>query len=536
MKRSTALFLVAAAMVAFNAAAQPTEGLSQPIADVDSAPCRAAAAGVSPQGGWYRQPLSDTVIVFVHGILSDSREAWLTAEPPCQFWPALVAQDPNVGSPAIFLGGYYSKADSGDATIKDVASQLFTNLASPAGNPRLAPIAHKNIIFVAHSLGGIVVRKMLVDYADQFADRKVSLVLFASPAGGSAYADLLTWLEKFYPNSLARQLRSDSASLARINADFISLLETRRRQGMPIDVAQFFESRFPKEECSLANVLEGSLCKIIAANMPAIVPADRAGNFGHLTIVKPHSADDDSHKRLLISLNTFQAIPATPTYAPALGLVSATGTSRIGRWEPEGPTADLVAKIGELCSPAAANGEVPVCDERHSVKSYRSPPEDGDIGFVLLGTDSRSVLGTAQVALTTFPFEPAKDEQGRAVLTDMAANLKGHSLSSDGKLAALFTAHFQPMRYRVVGNPWKLPPQAVPPPSGAETLLSITIPASVEGLELMEEGVAGRMKRRVADLAAGTRLGTLEFREALMQGGDAVYKFAVKPRIGQLAH
>jgi hypothetical protein len=280
--------------------------------------------------------------------------------------------------------------------------------------------------------------------------------------------------------------------------------------------------------------------------MPAIVPADRAGNFGlppvrvpntdHLTIVKPHSADDDSHKRLLISLNTFQAIPATPTYAPALGLVSATGTSRIGRWEPEGPTADLVAKIGELCSPAAANGEVPVCDERHSVKSYRSPPEDGDIGFVLLGTDSRSVLGTAQVALTTFPFEPAKDEQGRAVLTDMAANLKGHSLSSDGKLAALFTAHFQPMRYRVVGNPWKLPPQAVPPPSGAETLLSITIPASVEGLELMEEGVAGRMKRRVADLAAGTRLGTLEFREALMQGGDAVYKFAVKPRIGQLAH
>ena len=55
------------------------------------------------RGKWFCDTGSGTVIVFVHGLFSNSREAWLqiSATPPEQrhYWPSLVLEDPELEDP-----------------------------------------------------------------------------------------------------------------------------------------------------------------------------------------------------------------------------------------------------------------------------------------------------------------------------------------------------------------------------------------------------------------------------------------------------
>jgi|GEM_PF-4071139 len=498
-------------------------------------PCAAAAGDAPTKDGWYRQTLSDTVIVFVHGILSDSRAAWLTSKAPCQYWPALVASDTaNFGRPNIFLGGYYSGHDSGAAGIRDVAGQLFAALESPAGSPAVAPLAHRRIVFVAHSLGGIVVRKMLVDRASEFANHDVSVVLYASPAGGSPYADLLAWLEKYYPNALLRDLKSDAASLEELNTRFRQFLADRHLQGRRVRVAEFFESRFIKQDCTL-----WWFCSIVTAQMGEIVPAERAGNFDvaalrlpdtdHLTIVKPRTLHDDPHRRLAQTLRAFDVEAAAP-FAPSLGQLSVSGVERKGDWEPEGAAADLLTLVGSsLCDHKAADVLPPLCRERHEVRPYGQPPKDGDLGFAILAESTRNLSGTAQLSLVTFPGQGAAEWRatGKPVLFGISAVLKGFVPSAEGAITAMHATRYQPLRYKMKPEEWSSQ-VAVPGPG---SVVDLAVPANVEAAEVTENGIAGRIKRRLVDLQTGGRLGLLELRDTFRRGEEMVYRFVVKPRI-----
>lgn len=540
--RKLLLMLLSLLCLASAHAQDPADGLSAPT-DVAASGCSAKVAEVGERGGWHRQPLSDTVIVFVHGILSDSRAAWLTSDAPCAYWPNLVASDARFGKPGIFLGGYYSKVNSGSATIRDVAGELFATLATPSGSPGIAPIAHRNIIFVAHSLGGVVVRRMLVDYEKQFAPHRVALLLYASPAGGSPYADVVSWLATLYPNSLVKELKSESASLAQLNEEFAALLRRRQQRGSELFVVESFESRFPQEECSfLRFIFFQGACRIVAANMPDIVPQDRAGYFAgvprrlpntdHLTIVKPRSMQDLSHSVLYLSLNSFGSIPAQPSYSPQLGRVTVTGRLKSGRWETAGAPTDAVVRVGEPC------GATAICNERiDAPQPYGPNPADGDQGFVILHHETKPILGTARVEVSTFPAAAARNEQGQRIFTAAVAHVAASAPDAGGRLVALHTITMQPMRYRVTDNEWKSAPSGVPAPSEGgddESLFELKVPASILDGEIVERGVAGEVKRQLADLVSGMRMGVLEYRERVLRGTEAVYRFMVKPRIGEI--
>ena len=56
---------------------------------------------------WYRFNDSDTAVVFIHGVLSNSRTCWLNesdASGERCYWPELLAADDRFGKPAIYLG------------------------------------------------------------------------------------------------------------------------------------------------------------------------------------------------------------------------------------------------------------------------------------------------------------------------------------------------------------------------------------------------------------------------------------------------
>jgi hypothetical protein len=104
---------------------------------------------------WYVHNNADTVFIFVHGILSSSRECWLYGDPQTPqhstYWPELVRIDPRLESPSIYLGGFPTSLTSGDLSIKDCARELLDALARVDPQGRRPPLDKPNLIFVCHS-------------------------------------------------------------------------------------------------------------------------------------------------------------------------------------------------------------------------------------------------------------------------------------------------------------------------------------------------------------------------------------------------
>jgi pimeloyl-ACP methyl ester carboxylesterase len=180
---------------------------------------------------WYCYTNSDTAIVFVHGFTSDSRQAWYSeregSDLAAAFWPRIVHDDADLDSrpaplnePSIFLAGYPTALDSTTYDMQEAADDLFRALAQPlGGNPPL--LDKRNIIFIAHSLGGIVVRDVLVHHLDRWAGKRLGLLLVASPSKGSQYANRLLPPNWFAANKIAEQLQVGSLYLEKLNAAFL---------------------------------------------------------------------------------------------------------------------------------------------------------------------------------------------------------------------------------------------------------------------------------------------------------------------------
>jgi hypothetical protein len=141
---------------------------------------------------WYDSNNSDTAVVLVHGIFSDSRGCWLYLDPSNplhdQYWPELIKTDTRLDHPAIFLGGYATSIDSGAYDARQAAGELRDALK------REGVLNKSKIIFIAHSTGGIVARFLLVHNQDLFHGKMIGLALYASPSIGSPLANTLSFL------------------------------------------------------------------------------------------------------------------------------------------------------------------------------------------------------------------------------------------------------------------------------------------------------------------------------------------------------
>jgi pimeloyl-ACP methyl ester carboxylesterase len=180
---------------------------------------------------WYCFTDSDTAVVFVHGFTSDSRQAWSSEVPGSDqttpYWPRIVHEDRSLDArprplnePSIFLAGYPTALDSTTYDMHEAADDLFRALAQPL-NGKPPVLDKRNIIFIAHSLGGIVVRDVLVRHPERWSGKRLGLLLVASPSKGSQYANKLVppaWLAR---NKIAEQLQVGSPYLNELNAAFL---------------------------------------------------------------------------------------------------------------------------------------------------------------------------------------------------------------------------------------------------------------------------------------------------------------------------
>ncbi|KAG9236956.1 hypothetical protein BJ875DRAFT_455082 [Amylocarpus encephaloides] len=141
-------------------------------------------------------------IVFVHGLGGTSRATWCHNRDPDYFWPQKwLPSEPDIQSARILSFGYNAQYNApGPAPISgisDFAKDLLFAMKY-AKNDRLEELAigERPIIFVVHSMGGLVVKKAYIlgqnnnDYEEIIASTKAILFL-ATPHRGTYLAELL---------------------------------------------------------------------------------------------------------------------------------------------------------------------------------------------------------------------------------------------------------------------------------------------------------------------------------------------------------
>ena len=259
---------------------------------------------------WYRYNDSDTVLVFVHGVLSDSASCWLNNKvKPNVFWPDLIESDDRFKGIAIYLAGYHTAVDSGDFPIHQCAQQVFSYLKTSDTKGRLPVLSKQKIIFVCHSMGGIVVRQLLCDEFKNFAGKKLGIVLIASPSYGSKVADTLPFVLELYNHKQGKQLRWANDTVKELDRRFRNLIdETDSLAGR-----EMFESLFPFKflrkwlpwNKHVRIVSEESAARYFAK--PEQIPG-----ADHSSICKPRDAEDPVHQYLLAFLEEKNLLPAPP--------------------------------------------------------------------------------------------------------------------------------------------------------------------------------------------------------------------------------
>lgn len=155
------------------------------------------------------------LLIFVHGILSSGEKCWEVDGRPS--WPDIVGTDSTLTDWSIFVVSYHTAVNSGKYSISDAAIALWGELEHERafnGRP---------LLFICHSMGGIVVRKMLMQHQGDISRHStIGLLLVASPTNGSWWARALSIVPKLLGHSQALALRpaGSNEGLHELNIDF----------------------------------------------------------------------------------------------------------------------------------------------------------------------------------------------------------------------------------------------------------------------------------------------------------------------------
>jgi pimeloyl-ACP methyl ester carboxylesterase len=148
------------------------------------------------------------VIVFVHG-LHGSRESWRASNGA--YWPDLIRTDPRFAYSDVEVAEYPTPASNGKMSSVQLAEILWTRLKQDH------VWEHREVVFIAHSLGGILVEEMLLKHPAE-AVRVKFIVSYGTPHEGSTIAriasiydrdPLLSDLNDASDNAFLTQLESN---------------------------------------------------------------------------------------------------------------------------------------------------------------------------------------------------------------------------------------------------------------------------------------------------------------------------------------
>lgn len=178
------------------------------------------------QGRWVRKAKNGLNVIFIHGINS-SEDCWRNKNG--FYWPKLLEDESELADTGIYVFSYRTGINTGSYSLSDIVDSLreyfiLDDLISSAG-----------VIFVCHSMGGIVTRRFLVNQYSMLIERelnRIGLFLLASPSLGSEYANMLGLVSSALGHTQASALRfsQDNVWLNDLDKDFINLQTNKNLQ------------------------------------------------------------------------------------------------------------------------------------------------------------------------------------------------------------------------------------------------------------------------------------------------------------------
>jgi triacylglycerol esterase/lipase EstA (alpha/beta hydrolase family) len=119
----------------------------------------------------------------VHGIFGGPESTW-TNDDTHAYWPNLLVQDNTFGGNDIYVLGYDSPFFAPTYTFDNLIENTRLRLQDAEVFSK-----HTHVVFVCHSMGGLIVRGLLSRYDD--LRKKVPLIYFLSaPTDGSHIAKI----------------------------------------------------------------------------------------------------------------------------------------------------------------------------------------------------------------------------------------------------------------------------------------------------------------------------------------------------------
>jgi triacylglycerol esterase/lipase EstA (alpha/beta hydrolase family) len=139
--------------------------------------CVAAGSGSLPARA---DDLKPRVIVFVHGIHGD-RNTWRASNGA--YWPQLIQTDPHFQKSDVVVAEYPTPSMRGKLSSGQLSELLWQKLRQQH------VWDHREVVIIAHSLGGILTEEMLLNHPDDAA-RVRFIVAYSTPHEGSFVANI----------------------------------------------------------------------------------------------------------------------------------------------------------------------------------------------------------------------------------------------------------------------------------------------------------------------------------------------------------
>lgn len=262
---------------------------------------------------------ADRALVFIHGLLGNPMDSFGK-------WPQIIASDSTelpghgkLSDMAVYAVDYAADFKS-RGTLEDSANSIAQELAA-------SPIfeRHRHVWFVAHSMGGLVLKRTLALWKLQgktvLLDRVIGIGMMGVPSGGAPLADLVS---KGGANEIARLFGWDSSLVNDLTTDsgqrYLDSLENDWLAAKATRDSGLYRRFTPITHCGYETKPESKLLEIaIGAQYGTIVPklfaqssCDLKDGFSvsHTELIKPDTARAAVHSwlRNLIRISATAAI------------------------------------------------------------------------------------------------------------------------------------------------------------------------------------------------------------------------------------
>jgi hypothetical protein len=221
------------------------------------------------------------VVVFVHGIFGTKKDTWLNQGSGGSF-PELLATDPELKDKIdVFAFEYFTPKWGAAPSIVDLADQLRGEL-----NDHHVYEDHKKVVFLAHSMGGIIVRQFLLNHQERMS--QVPMIFFyATPTNGSELASLA-------------EIASDNPQLRGMKPiEGNDLLQSIQSMWLSSNAAKSIASYCGVEELPTSGVMVVTRSSATSMCNRDLDPF----SANHIDIVKPTDRTDPRYARFVSALH-----------------------------------------------------------------------------------------------------------------------------------------------------------------------------------------------------------------------------------------